>query len=507
MTGRSEAPTQAETLAYLCSPNAHGGETPQRIDTHLSHVVLTADYVLKLKRAIALDFVDYGSAEKRRLYCEREIAANAGWAEDLYLGVEPIWCIGGQFGCSEQPDGADIVDWVVRMRRVEDTERGDHLLAAGQLDRVCLEAFADDLAVRHAKTEASRDRGGAGSLKALIDQIGGDITRAAGSKEIGTRVKNWTAQAVAALESHAALADQRRSEGRVKPCHGDLHLKNLVRWKGRLIGFDALEFDPALTHIDTLYDAAFPIMDLMRRGRSDLANAFMNRFLAISDDYGGLPLLPLFLSLRAGVRALAAAMADEKAEADTYLELAASILADAEPARMIAIGGRSGTGKSTLARTLAPKIGHPPGAVVLRSDILRKWLAGVAPETRLPSDSYLPQQRHSLYDALCDRAKTVFATGRSCILDATFLDEDSRGALEAVESSIGVMVSKIWLDAPSDVLRDRVAGRGGDASDADVSVLERQLEHPTPGEDWRHVDVSGSPDAALANLARALEVT
>lgn len=506
MTALGEAPIQVGTLAYLSSPDAHGGETPQRIDTHLSHVFLTAEYALKLKRAVTLDFVDYSSVEKRRFYCEREIAANAGWAGDLYLGVKPIWRIGKQFGWGEPPDGANIVDWAVHMRRFDETERGDRLLAEGRLDSAGLETFADDLTARHAETVASRNHGGAVSLTALIEQVSGDIARAAGKKQFGTRVKDWKRLAVAALQSNAALADQRRSEGLVKSCHGDLHLKNLVRWKGRLIGFDALEFDPTLTQIDTLYDAAFPIMDLMRHGRNDLANVFMNRFLAMSDDYGGLPLIPLFLSLRAGVRALAAAMAGDVARADTYLELAENTLVGGKPARLIALGGRSGSGKSTLARALAPQIGGPPGAVVLRSDLLRKWLAGVPPETRLPSDSYLPRQRQSLYDALCDRANTVFASGRSCILDATFLDEDSRSVLETVESSTAAVVSKIWLDAPSDVLRDRVARRDSDASDADLRVLEQQLKLPTPREDWRHVDVSGSPAAALANLAHALEV-
>lgn len=504
MSGTEDAPAQAATLAFLASPEAHGGAKPQRLDTHLSHVFLAGDHVLKLKRAVTLAFVDYGTIEQRKLYCEREITANQKWAPEIYLGVEAVWRAGDQMGLGPPPANAEIVDWVVKMKRFSAANRADCLLAAGALNPDLLEDFADDLATRHASEAPCERMGGSQALLALIQQVSTDLMAAVSGTGLEARSAAWAETIRDAAASHAELADGRQNAGRVKPCHGDLHLKNIVLWKGRLTGFDALEFDPELTHIDTLYDAAFLAMDLMRHGRADLANIFLNRHLAWSDDYVGLALLPVYLALRAGIRALASALAGNLEEADAYLEAAATSLVPPSPARLIAMGGRSGTGKSTLARALAPLLGSPPGAIVLRSDLLRKRMANVAPDQPLPEMHYASSARSGVYGALCDRASLVSRAGLPCILDATFLTEEGWRALDALETSTRTSVCRIWLTAPKAVLRHRLENRGTDASDADLSVLERQLAHPAPKEGWVRVDVSGTQAEALGALRLAL---
>lgn len=495
---------QADTLAFLGSPAAHGGEVPRRIDTHLSHIFLTSHRALKLKRALVLDFVDYGSVEKRRTYCERELRANADWAGEIYEAVRPVWRKGNRMGIGEPAEDAEILDWVVDMRRFDDAARGDRLLAAGRLEGTLLDQLADDLADRHAAAPAAPGFGGSDRLARLVNQVSQDIRAGSGPGDPGSRAGAWASSAHAAVARHAALADARAESGRVKPCHGDLHLRNLVLWKGRLVGFDALEFDPDLTRIDVLYDTAFPVMDLVHHGRADLASRLLSRYLAMADDYGGLGLLPLLVSLRAGVRALAAAIGGDGDGADAYLGLAARCLQPAPPPQLIAIGGRSGTGKSTLARKIAPTFAPLPGAIILRSDVLRKRLAGYAPEAPLPPDAYGPGARQAVYAALADRAASILSAGYSCVLDATFLDPDSRQVVDQIGRDHGTPPKTFWLDAPPGTLRARIAGRHHDASDADAAVLERQLSQPAP-EDWTRIDVSGSPAEAQARLLDALQ--
>ncbi|MEA1941129.1 MAG: AAA family ATPase [Pseudomonadota bacterium] len=497
------APEQAELVAFLASPEAHGGERPERIDTHLSHVFLTEDTVLKLKRAIRLDFVDYSTPEQRRRYCEREVAANAAWARSLYCGVEPVRKTPDGFLVGGADADGEPVDWLVRMHRFADGDRLDKRLAAGTVALSDIEGFADALAGQHDAAAPDTGAGGSDAFAQLIDQVGGDLCEAGRSAVWQEQAGQWHDRAMAALKDVRGLIDRRVKAGRVRLCHGDLHLKNICYWQGALIGYDALEFDPALSMIDVLYDMAFPVMDCLHFRAGWAANALMNRYLARTGDYDGLALLPLYLSQRAAIRAMATGMAGKTGDARAYLALARDLLAVRPQPVLIALGGRSGSGKSTLARAIAPGAGMAPGAVVLRSDVIRKVLAGEAPEAPLPASAYGAGMTDRVYETMGATARTCLAAGMSCIMDATFLSRPAEAALEAAREGFEGRVFPIWLEAPADVLRDRIAARGADASDADLAVLEGQLSRPEPA-GWTPVDVAGSPEAAIAHIRKAL---
>ena len=298
--------------------------------------------------------------------------------------------------------------------------------------------------------------------------------------------------------------EARRRAGLVRECHGDLHLRNICLVDGAPTIFDGVEFNDEISCIDVLYDLAFLLMDLWRRGLRVHANAVFNEYIARTSDVDALCLLPLFLSCRAAVRAKTSATA-AKVQADPrqqrelqtasrqYLELAQAFLRPL-PARLIAIGGFSGSGKSTLARGLAPGIGVAPGALVVRSDVLRKTLRGVAPLTRLGPEGYAPPVTQQVYRQIVDRALTALKAGHAVIADAVFASPHDRAAIAAVAREAGVPFSGLWIDAPPEILARRIADRALDVSDATTEVLERQMSGGTGSLDWRRLDGSADPE-------------
>jgi predicted kinase len=281
----------------------------------------------------------------------------------------------------------------------------------------------------------------------------------------------------------------------VRRCHGDLHLGNLVLWQGRPCLFDALEFDEALARIDVGYDLAFLLMDLdLRVGRA-AANRVLGRYVGRTGDAGLVAGLPFWLSLRAMIRAHVEAARGRDGEA--LLAAAAAHLEPAPP-RLVAIGGLQGTGKSTIARVLAPHLGRCPGALVLRTDEIRKRRFGVAPESRLPAEAYAADVSAAVHDEFFAMAATALAGGQAVVLDAVFLDAVQRARAARVARDAGVPFDGLWLEAPIDVLRARIAGRRNDASDADEAVLLRAAAVDPGPIDWHRIDVTSGGEAAAA---------
>jgi hypothetical protein len=374
-----------------------------------------------------------------------------------------------------------------------------------------MRALADEVATFHEAAEplsgSAAAGGGGGGLRAVIE---GNLS------ELVERPDLFPAAEVAAFAeaSHRALGrvetllDERLARGLVRRCHGDLHLRNICVIDGLPTIFDAIEFNDTIACIDVLYDLAFLLMDLDHRGLRPYANLVLNRYLRHGDDLPGLAAMPLFLSVRAAVRAkVSISMAASQARPDAARRLAdeakayfleARAYLEAPPPRLIAVGGLSGTGKTCLARELAPGIGAPPGALHLRSDVLRKTRLGVGELTRLPPAAYTRKESERVYEELVARARAGLAAGRSVIVDAVYATPDERAAIEAVAEEFGVPFSGVWLEAPEHVMTGRLAARRDDASDATPEVLRRQLEADLGNVSWRRLDAFASREAVIA---------
>ena len=501
---------QQAVIAFLSEPSSYGPaiERVDIIETHVSLVFLAGDRAYKLKRAVKYPYLDFSTPEHRRRACEAELALNRRTAPSLYLEVRPL---------ARMPDGkigfegnGPAIDWLVVMRRFEQSSLFDALAQTGGLSVRLMNELADHIADFHALAERRFDYGGAAALTDIAETNHRCLVAARHVGFAPECVDEIRANSLQRLAAVGRLLDRRRAEGRVRRCHGDLHLRNICLLDGKPTLFDCLEFSDALASIDVLYDLAFLLMDLEHRGLADFSNLVLNRYLDLTDEDDGLPAMPLFLSLRAAIRAHVTATAIDRAahaerkpemaaEARRYLDLAVRLLRP-RPCRLVAIGGLSGSGKSTLAAALAPGI----GARVLRSDVIRKRLFGVAPETRLPASAYAPGVSQRVYEALRDKAAEALAAECSVIIDAVSLKPEERRSFAAVAKAAAVPFSGLWLAAPASTMEDRLLARRHDASDASPEVLAQQLRHDAGLIDWVIIDAGTGLEDCLSAARRAL---
>jgi len=497
---------QADVIDWLRRPGTHGGVAVEHIETQISHLFLAGDRVYKLKRADAPAFLDYATPERRRRAAETELAVNRRTAPQLYQSVLPVRrCGKGGFALGEAP--GEPVDWLVVMRRFDQSSLFHVMAAEGRLATAHVIDLADALADLHARADIRSDQGGAEGMRhhyrVPLDTLAaaeGQPFEPADLSALGTALE-------AAWSPLAPRLEARRRHGRVRHGHGDLHLANACLHEGRATPFDAIEFADDIACVDVLYDAAFTVMDLQAHGYPALAGDFLNRYLEATGDYSGLACLPLFVAVRALVRAMANGLAadpERQAQARDYFRLARAALDWRPEPRLVAIGGLSGTGKSTVARGLRGDLAPGPGATHLRSDGIRKRLWGMRPEDRLPQQAYRPEHTRRAYRRLERHARRAALAGWPVILDATFTRPESRRHLEAIGDELGVAFIGLWLTAPPDILRERVAARATDASDAGPAVLERQLSLESLAVGWPTVDATGSPSDTLARTRRAL---
>ncbi|MDO8876166.1 MAG: AAA family ATPase [Pseudolabrys sp.] len=505
--------SQQPVFDFLADPATHGGAAVKRIDTHAASVFLTPKRVLKIKRAVRFPFLDYSTLDKRKAACEAEIEVNRLYAPDIYRGVVSITRdAGGGLAIGGQKDGSNAtpVEWAVDMARFDETQGFDHLAEAGRIDASLADALGRAVAKAHAAVPVVKDAGFADTLAEIIEQNHGEL-RAASDLFAPDDVDALTAASRAALERLRPLLMARERDDCVRRCHGDLHLGNIVLIDGAPVLFDAIEFNPRLATIDVFYDLAFLLMDLIERDLTAAANAVLNRYLAETNrdsDLDALAALPLLMSLRAAIRAKVTAARpkrDEQMEksARDYFALAQRLLSSPR-ATLVAVGGLSGTGKSVLARALAAEIMPLPGAVLLRSDVMRKTLFNVPESERLPASAYTPEVTARVYAALADKARRVLAAGHSAIVDAVFARADERNAI--AKAARGMPFEGLFLTAALAVRVARVGGRTGDASDADAAIARAQEQYDLGALDWHDVDASGTPDETLRRGKAALRL-
>jgi hypothetical protein len=472
---------QRETSDFLTGLAGHAP-----VETPISAVFLGEDTAWKLRKAVKLTFLDFTTLAERERTARRELELNAPTAPGMYRDVVPV--TRGPQGLALGGDG-EVIDWVVRMARVPEGDFLDVIAERGGLSPALLDGLADAVADLHAQTKP-RERD---PLAMLRDAVAGNQVSGHAAGLPGDAVDRWRDAMMAAIDARADWIIERGRAGFMRRTHGDLHLSNLCLWQGHPVAFDALEFSEAMATIDLGYDLAFLLMDLEIRAGRPAANRVLNRYVARTGDVGLVVGLPMFLSMRALVRAHVSCNAGKPwqgylAFAEAALQPSASVV--------VAIGGLPGSGKSTLARGLAPLLGGSPGALVLRSDETRKRRFGLAPEQRLPPDAYQASVSRAVMAEVFAGVAIAARAGHAVIADLTFMARDDRKAVAQAAGSVPFV--GVWLTAPPEVLEQRVAARVGDASDADVTVLRRALAaDPGPG-DWWPLDTTDP--AALEHL-------
>ncbi len=482
-TARDLTPEQHRTM--VAALQATLGPQTERIETHISTLLLHGSFADKLRKPLSLPFLDFASAAARRRDCEEELRLNRRTAPQLYLEVRPV------LGSPESPriggpdDSEGAIDWLLRMRRFDNEQLLDRLAARGALGDADIDALARCVADFHAALPASPAAWGAPDgvrawARANFAALGGQAP---------PDLHDWTERE---FERIASLLALRRAQGFVREGHGDLHLGNIVRIDGEPLPFDGIEFNPALRHTDTMADAAFVFMDLWRHGLPRGAWRFASGHAERGGDFAGLALLPFFAVYRALVRAQVAAIRGDDAALQRDLRVAGELAHLRRPRPLLLLTcGLSGSGKSTVALELLQGL----GAVRVRSDVERKRLAGLAATAR-PT----PEQTGALYGSamtlrtyarLGTLAGTLLSAGLNVIVDAAALRRHERDALRALAAAHGAEFRLVECVAPEAVLRERLARRaaqGQDASDAGQEVLSLQL---------RVCEIPASEEAAL----------
>jgi len=436
---------------------AHPVERVELLETHISWVLLAGRFAYKIKKPIVLPFLDYGSVDKRRACCRAELRLNRRYAPRLYLDVVEL-------------DGEPAV----KMLRFDEAARLDNVSQRGELTARHLSDLARTVAAFHAEAQPAPLDSRFGSpelvLATAMENFDELDSLLPGHAPRLARLRAWTG---GEFERRRPAIAERLIQGRVRECHGDLHLGNLVLLDGKVVPFDCIEFNDALRWIDVANEIAFTYVDLLDHGKPGLACWLINEWLVWSGDFGALALLPFYAVYRAVVRAKVAAIRGRGAEAAEYLTMAEALTARPAPTLTITFG-LSGSGKTTLsgARLLSDQ---RAATIRLRSDVERKRLFGLAPDAASGGAIYDAEATARTYARLEQLARQAIGDGWSVIVDAAFLRRAERDALRGLARSLGVDFAILPCTASPEELRRRLAARAGDASEADAVVLERQL--------------------------------
>ena len=497
---------------FLADPRTHGvSGAVGRVDTAGAVVFLAGPDVYKVKRAVRFPFMDLSTLDKRRAACDAEIAVNRDNAPTIYLEALPV----GREGAGFAVGGVgEIVEWVVHMRRFDETATLDRVAEREGVSDAVIDKLALAIRRSHARAPLRDAARAAHELETYIEQNDAafaerpDLFPPASARRL-------TQDSRLAFATARPVLLARGVSGFVRRCHGDLHLRNIVLIDGEPTLFDAVEFSDAIASGDVLYDLAFLLMDLEERGLRAAANRLFNRYLAPEPPraMAGLAALPLFLSLRAAIRAKVEAAGADRLEGETrsraralardYFDRAAAFLRCAPP-RLVSVGGLSGVGKSALAGALAPRIGRAPGALWLRSDVERKGMFGVKETARLPDSAYAPDISREVYRRIEDKARRALNAGHAVVLDATFSTGAERAAAGRVAAEVGVGFDGLFLEATLATRLARIEARRADASDADAAVARRQRAEPLSERGWAPLDASEGLDRTVEAALRQL---
>jgi uncharacterized protein len=471
----------------------HPVTTPIKLmQTHASTILLTGEFAYKLKKPVNFGFLDYSTLEKRQYFCQEEIRLNQRGAEKLYLEVVSIVKQGNKYHLGS--DG-EIVDYAVKMVQFPQENLLSNMFEAATITVADIEEMGRVVADYHNRAQTNRYISSFGSIDRIKQSIDDNyhqtekyIDRIQTQQQF-TETKAYTDRF---LSAYPQLFCDRIVGGFIRECHGDLHLRNICRWHNQILLFDCIEFNEPFRFVDTMYDVAFVVMDLEARGRKDFANRFLNTYAEQTGDWAGLQVLPMYLSRQAYVRAkVTSFLLDDPGISIQERAAAAQTAGDyyrqaweythARQGRLIVLSGLSGAGKSTLGKQIAQQL----GGVHLRSDAVRKHLAGMPLTSKGDDSLYTPEMTANTYQGVLALGSKLAAQGFTVILDAKYDRRSLRAAVVDLAQAEGIPLQTIHCTAPEHVLRDRLAHRTGDIADATVDLLASQQaawEDFTPAE-------------------------
>lgn len=460
-------------------------EPIQLVQTHVSYVLLTGEYAYKVKKPVNFGFLDFSTLEKRKHFCEEELRLNQRGAAELYLDVVAIALLSDryQLGGTEE-----AVEYAVRMRQFPAGTLFSDLFEQGKITSELLERLAQVLAQFHAKGATNdyiRSFGQVAQIRQAIDENYEQTEKYIGGPQTQQQFDETRAYTDRLFTEQEPLFSQRIENNWIRECHGDVHLRNIALWNDEILLFDCIEFNEPFRFVDVMFDIAYIIMDLDARDRHDFSHRFLNAYIEQTGDWEGLQVLPLYLSRQSYVRAkvtsfllddpsIPAAVKQESSEtASRYYRLAWEYTQPSQ-GRLTLMAGLSGSGKSTVARELAEK----SGAIHIRSDAVRKHLAGIALESRGSSELYTPEMSQKTYDRLLQLGITLASQGYCVILDAKYDRQELRQAVMTQSQTHQIPLQIIHCDAPLEVLQARLHQRQGDISDATADLLPKQQMEP-----------------------------
>ncbi|HEY9875550.1 MAG TPA: AAA family ATPase [Candidatus Obscuribacterales bacterium] len=462
-------------------------EPIELIQTHVSSVLLTGDFAYKLKKPVNFGFLDFSTLEKRQHFCAEELRLNQRGASELYIEILPIAQTGDQY----QLGGAgEPVEYVLKMRQFPQETLFITMFEQGQLTEAHMEELGRIVAQYHAKShtdEYIRTFGEISQIRTAIDENYQQTDKYIGRPQTQSQYEETKHFTDTFFASRQDIFTSRIQTDKIRECHGDLHLRNICRWQDKILLFDCIEFNEPFRFVDVMYDVAFTVMDLEARGRQDLGNAFLNTYVEQTGDWEGLQVLPLYLSRQAYVRAkVTSFLLDDPSVPQADKDAASATAADyyklaweytrPKQGRLILMSGLSGSGKSTVARQLARKL----GAIHLRSDAVRKHLAGVPLQERGGDDIYTPAMTEKTYGRLLELGIKLANQGFPVILDAKYDRQTLRQDAIALAESHEIPLQILHCNAPEEVLRDRLNKRTGDIADATSDLLASQQAAAEP---------------------------
>ncbi|MDX2271320.1 MAG: AAA family ATPase [Cyanobacteriota bacterium] len=467
------------------------------IQTHISYIFLTGDFAYKVKKPLDFGFLDFTTLEKRHHFCLEELRMNQRGAPDLYLEVLPI----------SQADGdpyqlaghGEAVEYVLKMRQFPQEALFSRLFEQGELTIGHMEALGRVVAEFHAQTLTNpriREFGRVEQVREAFDQNYEQTEAYIGGPQTLQQFEETRAYTDHFFANNVSLFEQRMAQDRIRECHGDLHLRNICLWENKILLFDCIEFNESFRFVDVMYDIAYGVMDLDALGRPDLGNAYLNTYLEMTGDWEGLQVLPIYLNRQSYVRAKVisfllgdpSAPESVKAEASktaaSYYHLAWSYTQPQQGGIWV-MAGLSGSGKSTVARHLA----RQQQAIHIRSDAVRKHLAGIPLYGSGGAEVYSPQMTQQTYQRLEDLGCLLACQGYRVILDAKYDQQGVRESLLNRADQQGIPIAMIHCFAPPAVLQERLRKRADARSPVDS---------PTP--QWEIGTTAFSPDIADATV-------